>query len=111
MDGWDDEQGNCYQTQRDATSLDGVGYQNGIGTGSVSYHSPMGYRKEQNQGPQSLCLSMCEEKSLEITSFIFVSNTFDNGSTSPGTLLTHSSYILLKLNYKLQQNETDVAEQ
>ena len=50
MDGWYVEHGNCYQTQRDATSLDGVGYQNGIGTRSVSYDSPMGYRKEQNQG-------------------------------------------------------------
>ncbi|GLJ56580.1 hypothetical protein SUGI_1228610 [Cryptomeria japonica] len=45
----------------DAASLDAAGSQNGIGTVTVSYGSPMGSRKEQNQGPQSLCLSMREE--------------------------------------------------
>ena len=54
MDGWDVEKGNFYQTQSDATSLDGVGYQIGIGTRSVNYDSPMGYRKEQNQGQEQI---------------------------------------------------------
>jgi len=76
-------QGNGYLTQRDAASLDAVGSKNG--TVTVSYGSPMGSRKEQNQGPQSLCLSMREEKALEKTIFLFVSHTFDGGSSSSGT--------------------------
>jgi len=64
-------------------SLDIVGYKSG--TVTVSYDSLMGSRKEQNQGLQSLCLSMREEKALEITAFLFVSHTFDDESTSSGT--------------------------
>nr|KUM50906.1 hypothetical protein ABT39_MTgene752 [Picea glauca]QHR90470.1 hypothetical protein Q903MT_gene4494 [Picea sitchensis] len=81
--GRDAGRGNGYKTQRDAASLDAAGSKKG--TVTVSYGSPMGSRKEQNQGPQSLCLSMREDKALEITAFLFVSHTFDGGSTSPGT--------------------------
>jgi hypothetical protein len=72
-------------------SLDDVGSKNGIGTIIVSYGYPMGSRKEQNQGPQSMCLSMREEKALEITTFLFVYNTLDDGSTSLETGYSTSS--------------------